>query len=130
MYFAQWRSAPEDAIEAVSQTFLGVQLQCARCHDHPFEEWKQLDFYGMAAFLARLQVVNTGKKAGQTVYVIGEYDSGDIQFTGPAKDAAPGKKGEPVSPKFLDGTADEEPAAPKTTGRPVRFKDNAVPPKP
>ena len=65
MYFAQWRNAPEDAIEAVTQTFLGVQLQCARCHDHPVEAWKQKDFYGMAAFLARLDVVTRLLIAGR-----------------------------------------------------------------
>ena len=62
LYYAQYRNQPEDLNEVVTQTFLGVQLQCARCHDHPFEEWTQLDFYGMAAFFARLQVVDLGQK--------------------------------------------------------------------
>ncbi|MCI0379858.1 MAG: DUF1549 and DUF1553 domain-containing protein [Gemmataceae bacterium] len=36
--------------------FLGVQLQCAECHNHPFtESWKQTDFWGMAAFFSRLR---------------------------------------------------------------------------
>jgi Protein of unknown function (DUF1549)/Protein of unknown function (DUF1553) len=131
LYYVQYRSAPEDAIVAISQTFLGVQLQCARCHDHPYEKWKQLDFYGMAAFLARLEVVGVGKKGSQTIYAIGEHDAGDIRFTGPAKDAAPGKKGEPVKPKFLDGTALEEPAPPPSKGeRPTRFAPNKMPAKP
>lgn len=129
LYYVQYRSQPEDAIEAVAQTFLGVQLHCARCHDHPYEKWKQVEFYGMAAFLARLDVVSLGKKGNLTMYTIGEYDSGDIQFTGPAKDAVPGKKGEPVKPKFLNGVALDEPPGEKPEKR-IRFTENKPPPKP
>ncbi len=129
MYFAQWRNAPEDAIEAVTQTFLGVQLQCARCHDHPFEEWKQLDFYGMAAFLTRLQVVTVEQKNNQPVFVIGEYSTGDVKFTGAAKDAKPGQKGEAVKPKFLTGDSLKEPEMPKDF-KEVKFAEKKRPPSP
>jgi hypothetical protein len=129
LYYVQYRGAPEDAIEAIAQTFLGVQLHCARCHDHPYESWKQLDFYGMAAFLARLDVVSVGKKGNLPVYAIGEYDAGDIQFSGPAKDAAPGKRGEPVRPKFLLGATLDEPPAARNEKR-ARFLSNQMPPRP
>ncbi|MFO0880551.1 MAG: DUF1549 and DUF1553 domain-containing protein [Gemmataceae bacterium] len=129
LYYVQYRGAPEDATEAISQTFLGVQLQCARCHDHPYEPWKQVDFYGMAAFLARLDVVSVGKKGNQTIYAIGEHDVGEVRFTGPAKDAAPGKKGEPVRPRFLAGALLDEPKA-SESARPPRFKPNQMPPAP
>jgi hypothetical protein len=129
LYFAQWRNAPEDAIEKVSQTFLGVQLQCARCHNHPYESWKQRDFYGMAAFLARLEVVNVGKKDNLNVYAIGEKSTGDILFTGPAKEQQPGKKGEPIKPKFLLGDALEEPPLPADF-KEIKFEANKPPPKP
>lgn len=129
MYLAQWRSAPEDAIEAVTQTFLGVQLQCARCHDHPFESWKQIEFYGMAAFLARLEVVTVAQKGNQPVFAIGEKNAGDVRFTGSVKDAKPGDKGQPVKPRFLLGGELEEPALPKDF-KEERFAANKVPPKP
>ena len=129
LYFVQYRNAPEDASQAISQTFLGVQLQCARCHDHPYEEWKQRDFYGMAAFLARLEVVGVGKKANLPAYVIGERNTGDVLFTGPAKDQQPGKKGEPVKPKFLLGKPLVEPEMPADYKEP-RFEANKVPPRP
>lgn len=129
LYYVQYRNAPEDASEAISQTFLGVQLQCARCHDHPFESWTQREFFGMAAFLARLQVVSAGKKGMATAYVIAERSSGDIQFTGPAKDQKPGQKGEPVKPKFLLGDALVEPALPAGF-KEVKFVDNQPTPKP
>jgi len=129
IYFAQYRNAPEDAIEAITQTFLGVQLQCARCHDHPYEAWKQLDFYGMAAFLARLEVVTVAQKGNQPIFAIGEKNSGDVRFTGPAKDAKPGDKGQPVKPKFLLGSELTEPPVPKDY-KEVKFAEKQVPPKP
>jgi hypothetical protein len=129
LYFAQYRNAPEDASVAITQTFLGVQLQCARCHDHPYENWKQRDFYGMAAFLARLEVVSVGKKDNLTIYAIGERNSGEIQFTGPAKDQQPGKKGEPVKPKFLLGDAVAEPPLPADF-KEAKFEANKMPPRP
>lgn len=129
LYYVQYRSAPEDASEAISQTFLGVQLQCARCHDHPYESWTQRDFYGMAAFLARLDVVTVGRKNNLNLYAIGERNSGDVLFTGPAKEQQPGKKGEPVKPKFLQGKPLEEPALPPGF-KEERFAANKMPPKP
>jgi hypothetical protein len=45
--------------------FLGVQLQCAECHDHPFTEtWKQTDFWGLAAFFGRVGAQNAGQQQG------------------------------------------------------------------
>lgn len=46
---------PNDLTVAVSQVFLGVRLDCAKCHHHPYEKWGQDDFYGLAAFFPRLQ---------------------------------------------------------------------------
>ncbi|MBC7851903.1 MAG: DUF1549 domain-containing protein [Pirellulaceae bacterium] len=44
-----------DAVESISQVFLGSRLQCAKCHNHPFERWTQDNYYGMAAFFTRVQ---------------------------------------------------------------------------
>jgi hypothetical protein len=41
---------PENLANSFAQTFLGVRIGCAQCHDHPFASWKQQDFWGMAAF--------------------------------------------------------------------------------
>jgi len=129
LYYVQYRNQPEDLNEVVTQTFLGVQLQCARCHDHPYEEWTQLDFYGMAAFFARLQVVQAGKLDGLTKFMIGEKSTGDVLFTGPAKDQQPGKKGDPVKPKFLLGEPLAEPELPKDFKEP-KLENNKPPPAP
>ena len=45
---------PSELAEATAQVFLGVRLQCARCHHHPFEKYSQEDYYGFAAFFARV----------------------------------------------------------------------------
>lgn len=134
MYLVQYIRHPEDAAVAISQTFLGVQLQCARCHDHPYETWTQLDFYGMAAFFSRLEMVKAGKakvedKELDKIYVA-EMNTGDIKFTGPATDATPGKKGEPVAPKFLLAAALEEPDLSAEFKDEKRPKEGEVPPSP
>ena len=46
---------PEDTAEAFAQLFLGVRVQCAKCHNHPFESITQTDYYGLAAYFAQVQ---------------------------------------------------------------------------
>jgi len=48
------RREPEEIVTTVSQLFLGVRLECAKCHHHPFEVWSQDDFFSLAAFFARV----------------------------------------------------------------------------
>ncbi|MFP6575748.1 MAG: DUF1549 domain-containing protein [Pirellulaceae bacterium] len=52
-----FRAAPtaEDLTKTVSQAFLGIRMDCAQCHHHPFEKWGQEDFYGLAGFFSGLQ---------------------------------------------------------------------------
>lgn len=52
-YFRINGSAP-DLAENTAQLFLGVRLQCAKCHHHPFEKYSQEDYYSFAAFFARV----------------------------------------------------------------------------
>lgn len=47
-----------DAAEIAAETsriFLGIQIQCANCHDHPTDQWKREDFHQLAAFFPRVQ---------------------------------------------------------------------------
>ncbi|MEX2173511.1 MAG: DUF1549 domain-containing protein [Pirellulaceae bacterium] len=46
-------------VEDTAQLFLGLRIQCARCHHHPFEKWSQQDYYGFASFFAQV-----GRKRG------------------------------------------------------------------
>jgi hypothetical protein len=54
------RREPEEIAPMVSQLFLGIRLECAKCHHHPFEAWSQDDFYGFAAYFARIGRKGTG----------------------------------------------------------------------
>lgn len=54
------RRQPEEITTLVSQLFLGLRLECAKCHQHPFEVYGQADFYGMAAHFARVGTKGTG----------------------------------------------------------------------
>ena len=51
-----WRASrdPLDATETTAQLFLGVRIQCAKCHNHPFERWTQDNYYGIAAAFVRV----------------------------------------------------------------------------
>lgn len=54
------RREPEELTTMVSQLFLGVRLECAKCHHHPFEVYGQDDFYGFAAFFQKVGRKGTG----------------------------------------------------------------------
>jgi len=50
---------PEELAETTAQVFLGIRLQCTKCHHHPNEVWSQQDYYGLAAFFTRLEKKDT-----------------------------------------------------------------------
>ncbi len=59
-----WYREVKDAsaqLEDTAQLFLGLRIQCAKCHHHPFEKWSQQDYYGFSAFFAQV-----GRKRGDT----------------------------------------------------------------
>lgn len=49
------QAKPENLASSVARLYLGVQLDCAQCHDHPFTTWRQEDFWGFAAFFAGIE---------------------------------------------------------------------------
>ncbi len=56
-YVLKFRDTPQDWAGSASKTFLGVQIQCAQCHDHKTEKWKQQDFQKFAACFMRAQTL-------------------------------------------------------------------------
>ena len=60
----------DDAVETSAQIFLGTRIQCAKCHNHPFERWTQDNYYGMASFFNRVERKRTGK-GDETVILSG-----------------------------------------------------------
>jgi hypothetical protein len=55
IYMAQMGRTSETAAE-ISRIFMGVQIQCAQCHDHPWDRWKREQFHQFAAFFPRVRV--------------------------------------------------------------------------
>jgi hypothetical protein len=129
LFYVQFNGRVEETTVLVSRVFLGTQIQCAQCHDHPMEKWTQLDFYGMAGFFARIGVADGGVVKGKHRYVIAEKTTGEVLFTGPVAKQKPGQKGTPVSPRFLGGDELKEPAVPKDFKEPM-VKAGVAPPKP
>jgi hypothetical protein len=71
--------APPDLAETTSQVFLGVRMQCARCHHHPFEKWSQTDYYQLAAYFARVGVKGSnefGQFGGEQIVKVN--DGGEV----------------------------------------------------
>jgi len=54
---------PAQLGESTAQLFLGVRLQCAKCHHHPYETWSQEDYFGLANFFTRLEIKDNGDGA-------------------------------------------------------------------
>ncbi len=52
------KGKPEDLAAGTSRIFLGVRLECAQCHDHPFATWTRDEFWGLAAFFSEIENQN------------------------------------------------------------------------
>ena len=86
---------PQDMTETTSMAFLGMSIQCARCHDHPLEKWTNDDFYGMVSLFARVR----GKGWG------GDFRNGDGNrtiFLAERGEVIQPRTGRPQKPRPLD----------------------------
>ncbi len=77
--------------ENVAQAFLGMRIQCAQCHNHPFDRWTMDDYYGFAAFFAQI-----GRKRADDPRETIIYNSGGGGMKHPVS-------GQTVAPKYLGG---------------------------
>jgi hypothetical protein len=93
-------AANERAAEA-SRIFLGIQLQCAQCHDHPFDQWKRVQFHELAAYFARTRErpLRDGKRFVGIELVSRPFGEHEM----PGKDDP--KKSLVTLPRFLNGKA-------------------------
>lgn len=85
--FYRIAETPEDAAESMAQLFLGVRMQCAKCHNHPFEAITQHDYYGLAAYFTRVK--NKGKQFMLDDAVVYLAKSGEINNPQTKKPAEP-----------------------------------------
>jgi hypothetical protein len=79
--------------ENVAQVFMGIRVQCAQCHNHPFDRWTQDDYYSFAAFFAQI-----GRKQGEDYRETIVFNSGGGEVNHPVG-------GRAMPPKFLGGEA-------------------------
>lgn len=97
------RRSPDEVATMVSQLFLGIRLECAKCHHHPFERWSQQDFYQFAAFFAKVGRKGTGLSppisGGEEV--IYSSDKGEVKHP---------LTGQSLQPTALFGSDDPPPA--------------------
>jgi hypothetical protein len=77
--------------ENVAQIFMGTRVQCAQCHNHPFDRWTQDDYYGFAAFFAQI-----GRKGGEDYRETIVFNAGGGEVNHPVG-------GRAMTPKFLGG---------------------------
>lgn len=59
---------PKEQIEDVAQLFLGVRMQCAQCHHHPFERWSQDDYYSLVAFFSQVGRKPSGTRGEDLIF--------------------------------------------------------------
>ncbi len=81
----------EKMVEDTAQLFLGMRIQCAKCHHHPFEKWSQDDYYGFSSFFSRI-----GRKNSDDAFTPRIYTLPSGQATHPGN-------GNSYAPKALDG---------------------------
>ncbi len=102
LFYTVLELKPEELAASTSRIFLGVQIQCAQCHDHPFDHWKREDFWGYAAFFARLN-----RPTGQQPFLT-DGNSGEVMLPGTEQ---------LVLPRFLGGEISPDDAGPTRRAR-------------
>ncbi len=93
---AWYRAVPtsNEQLEDTAQLFLGMRIQCARCHHHPYEKWSQQDYFGLAAFFSQVS-----RKNG----IEYKQDEGRIYHKRGAARAVNPRNGVSLLPTGLDG---------------------------
>ena len=89
LFYSALQLKPEALAASTSRIFLGVQIQCAQCHDHPFDHWTRKDFWGYAAFFAQL---TPQARDNRVVASVNDSNTGEVML--PNSDTV-------VQPQFL-----------------------------
>ncbi len=93
--FYQLEQSPLKLSENVAQAFLGVRVQCAQCHNHPFDRWTMNDYYGFAALFSQI-----GRKPGEDPRELVVFNSNNGEVRHPVGNRV-------MTPKFLGGVEPE-----------------------
>ena len=99
--FFRVATSPDDLAETTAQVFMGVRLQCAKCHHHPFEAYGQDDYYGLAAYFARIR-----SKASQE---FGLFGGEQVVYVAPTGDVFQPRSGKKMAPRPLNDEPADDP---------------------
>lgn len=93
---------PTSRAEAAAQVFLGIRLQCARCHNHPFDRWTMDDYYGLAAFFAPIRYRILENRRNDT-FDSHEFVGEQIVWLDRNAEVLDPRTQRPVAPRLPDG---------------------------
>lgn len=96
LYYTAQELKPEKLAASTARIFLGLHLECAQCHKHPFDKWTQEDFWGYAAFFAQLE--QAGAMGPQGVVQLVDKNEGEVKL--PDSETV-------VPPRYPDGHVPE-----------------------
>jgi hypothetical protein len=106
-YHGLWKG-PEGMVTQVSQALLGIRMDCAKCHDHPFERWTQDDFYGMAAFFTRLEFKAESYGLFERAIAVRPTRKPSYDYINNSKELLHPKTHQPLIARFLTGAVVED----------------------
>lgn len=113
-----YQAQPVEMAGEVSRIFMGVQIQCAQCHDHKTDAWKRRQFHEFAAFFAGVQAKNVVKASPGQPAVFAVIPRGSRRYTMPDKDNP--QKQIPVAPRFFLASSKSAVTLPETLAIPER----------
>lgn len=92
--------APYDRAEAVAQVFLGIRLQCARCHNHPFDRWTQNEYHEFASLFSQIdyRIVENNRRDRLDSH---EFDGEQLVIRDPGKKLLHPRTSQPLQPRLL-----------------------------
>lgn len=93
LFYTTLELKPEKLAAATARVFLGLRIECAECHHHPFDKWRQEEFWGYAAFFARLR--QPRESPGMARLTIEDVAEGEVRLP---------TSGTVVAPAYPDGS--------------------------
>ncbi len=94
---------PTTLAETTAQLFFGIRMQCAKCHNHPFERWTQDDYYSMAAFFSRVKYRTDPVDGGDPK----KKDGAEYVYVERAGEVIQPRTSKIAPPKFMGGAIPE-----------------------
>ena len=96
---------PQNKMAEEFRVFMGRRLDCAECHNHPFEAWSQDQFWGLAAFFGRMNLVGgRGEEPGTVIFEDPTGQEVDLFVKGRSRKVLHPRTREEVFPAFLNGS--------------------------